>query len=158
MGWEHEARYRFRSVRGEHTIRRIASTGTVTIEVLWECVRGPNAGATVRWQGYLNSEKNVDDAIWQLRAMGWTGQRFGEWAGMGSCEFEGVVMLERNEGKTFARGAFARAPQTVRRGEDVGADVLGGLNARFGALLAPARDVAAPASTGDADDADLSFP
>lgn len=154
MAWETDKRYRFRVVKGEHTIRQIQTTGTVTVEVMWECVHGSESGQRVRWQGYLNSEKNTKDAIEQLRAMGWTGGRFGDWAGMGSREFEGSVLFEFSDGKKYPRGAFARQPSTVHRGDGIKTSTLDAINGRFGALLAgdaaePSPDEPAPAAAGD---------
>jgi len=149
MAWENGMRYRVRAVQGQIGIRRIPTTGTMVVEVLFDVTKGPQAAAQVRWQGFLNSPANAEKAFAELRAMGWTGSKLGQWTGIGTKECTVAVMLETGaDGKTYPRGAFVRPLQSVDAGEHAatGADV-DALNERFGNLLfRPDANGAAPAA------------
>lgn len=161
MAWEHMRRYRGRAVAGQVALKRIESTGTVYVEVIVEGSRGAEDGLEIRYRGFLNSEKNVNTTVAELRAMGWTGTELGRWTGIGSKEFSFSASLEEgDDGKTYSRACFVRPPQSVGESNVVDA-ATADLNRRLSSLLSKgARTTAAasppaPPSVQELDPADV---
>lgn len=117
MTWEVGKRYRFRAVPGEFAIKKIETTGTRFVEGLVEVTLGSELGSRIRYQGYVNSERNAKQTADDLRAMGCKMQRWGDWSGLGLVEFTGMVMADEKDGKTYFRVAFC---SPLRRTSDKG--------------------------------------
>jgi hypothetical protein len=157
MSWVGGQNYRGKAVKSEFAIKMIPTTGTRTVEGMIEVTMGPQQGERVRWRGYLNSPENVARATAELRAMGWTGAKWGDWSGLGSREGRFKLMTDQGKkpGEVYYRAAFFGPIPTMDRSTNaVTAEGLNELNA----MLPPppieastngARMPAAPAEGGE---------
>lgn len=147
---------------GQIALRRIETTGTVYVEAIVEGTRGAEEGLEIRYRGFLNSEKNVATTVRELRAMGWTGNKLGQWTGIGSREFSFSVSIEEgDDGKSYSRACFVRPPQSVE--SNVKDATTEDMNRRLSSLLSQGARTAppetstppAPASVQELDPSDV---
>lgn len=163
MSWVAGQRYRFKAVGPTHAqIEKNPKTGTPSAQILAEVTLGPQLGQRLRWRGYLNTTANGQTAIAEMRVMGWKGTKLGDWAGLGSVEFEATVLSEVSptDGKTYYRLAWPRALAKMKTENAVKGDELGELNATLGDLLQkadPASLPAAPTPTDAGGDEQIPF-
>lgn len=158
--FEAQKRYRMRAVTGEVAIKE-NDNGTRSVEVMCEVTAGPLQTERVRYRGYLNTAANAERAANDLRVMGWRGQRWGDWSGIGSREFQGTTMLDVNAetGKTYARVAFVSEVPTISDKGKVDAAAIDELNKLFAPPPPPratsssstANGAAAPPPSAEAD-------
>lgn len=146
MSWESGKRFRFKAVPGQVLVARNPTTGTPSVEIMLECSHGPQVGQRIRWKGYLNTNANGETAIAEMRAMGWRGQKLGDWAGLGNVEFEASTLSEvGKDGKTYWRAAWPRALATVKTEKSVDEKDLADLNGQLGGLFTKLADPLPPA-------------
>jgi len=120
MAWQVGQRYRGRALASEVIVERNGKTGTRSIVVLLEVSQGEQQGRRLRYRGYINSSTNIATTLEELRAMGWRGQKLGDWSGIGSKECEWSCMADAGqdqstgEARMFYRAAFVRPLQIGR--------------------------------------------
>ena len=112
--WTDKQRYAGRGIPGQIALRTIPTTGTAYIDAVLVALAGPQAGQQIRYRGFVNTRENAERTIGELRAMGWTGTKFGEWRGFGAKDCSFVSMLEfGNDKKNYFKACFIRPPQSV---------------------------------------------
>lgn len=137
MAWEFGNQYRVRTVQGEAAIKTLPNEKrTMLVEIMFEVIRGPSQGQRAPYKGFLNSAENVQRTMNDLRAMGWTGKRWGDWSGLGGREFQAKLVADDGtdrEGQQtqFPRFAFPRPLRTVSDQHVSSMDELDRLNAQF---------------------------
>lgn len=168
MAWERGQQYRGKAVVGQFQIERIPTTGTAYVVGYIECTLGPQLGQRLRYQGYVNSERNFEATVDELRIMGGKVQRLGDWNGIGSKEVMFTAMADDVEGaggkKTFFRATFIKPVAVLNEAKAVPASDVDDLNRKFADLLMPANGASsgprgavppprgqAPAQEGDDD-------
>jgi hypothetical protein len=148
MNWEHGKRYRGKGVAGQIAIKENANSENRTkfVEALIEVTQGPLLTERIRWRGYLNSAKNAEVTFSELRAMGWRGQRLGDWSGIGAKEVQFTCSVDVGQnGKKYPRATWVQEPQTLRDDNAASSVDVDELNRQFGDLI---RNTAAPAPNG----------
>ncbi|HVH45006.1 MAG TPA: hypothetical protein VM925_21785 [Labilithrix sp.] len=131
--WVFGSRYRFKVVQGQVVLKKTPNTGTKLIEVMCEVSTGPMETRRVPYTGYLNSPQNAARTRQDLINMGWKGSKWGDWSGLFSGkEFEGAVMADENNGKTYPRVAFPRPIRRVNTDNALRVDDLDKLNEELG--------------------------
>lgn len=132
---ETSKKYRGRAVAGQWAIQTIGEKRTPQVVGLLEVSMGPDVGQRIRYTGFL-SEKACDATIAELRAMGWRGDRLGDWSGMGAKEVEFTCMGDVGDnGKTYQRAAFVRPVRTLTVQAETKGQELDALNRALGDRL-----------------------
>jgi hypothetical protein len=139
QGWQYGAMYRVRAVKDQVQVKRTPNKGTMLVEVMCEVTQGPAMGRRAPYTRFLNNPENVQDAIRELRALGWRGTRFGDWTGLFSRECQAKLMGDEktvgNETRTYPRFAFLSPLRVVSTEHAATEEDLSVLNDQFGGLV-----------------------
>lgn len=111
-------RVKAQAVAGSHDFG-VASTGTEQVGIAVKVLEGDFAGQTFSWYGYFTDEA-TELTVKALRTAGWDGTDFVSLPGLGSTQFELVLVEEERNGEFKWNARFINqigVPMAERMGD-----------------------------------------